>query len=61
MMDFVERNLLLVVVAFPLLLIFFNAFWVNGAFNVADSAITVGVVAMLADMIGLDRHASRTV
>jgi signal peptidase II len=33
-------------------------FW---AFNVADSAITIGVAAMLADMIGLDRHASSTV
>ena len=35
--------------------------WHFWAFNVADSAITVGVVAMLADMIGLDRHASTTV
>jgi signal peptidase II len=35
--------------------------WHFWAFNVADSAITLGVVAMLADMIGLDRHASRTV
>jgi len=35
--------------------------WHFWAFNVADSAITFGVVAMLADMIGLDRHASRTV
>ncbi|MGE5199958.1 MAG: signal peptidase II, partial [Rhodospirillaceae bacterium] len=35
--------------------------WHFWAFNVADSAITVGVVAMLADMIGLDRHASSTV
>jgi signal peptidase II len=35
--------------------------WHFWAFNVADSAITVGVVAMLADMIGLDRHVSRTV
>jgi signal peptidase II len=35
--------------------------WHFWAFNVADSAITVGVVAMLADMMGLDRHASRTV
>jgi len=29
-------GILLVVVAFPLLLIFFNAFWVDGHFNVAD-------------------------
>ena len=29
-------GILLVVVAFPMLLIFFNAFWVNGQFNVAD-------------------------
>ena len=35
--------------------------WHFWAFNVADAAITVGVTAMLADMIGLDRHASRTV
>jgi signal peptidase II len=35
--------------------------WHFWAFNVADSAITLGVVAMLADMIGLDRDASRTV
>jgi signal peptidase II len=35
--------------------------WHFWAFNVADSAITLGVVAMLADMIGLDRHASSTV
>jgi len=35
--------------------------WHFWAFNVADSAITFGVVAMLADMIGLDRHASSTV
>jgi signal peptidase II len=35
--------------------------WHFWAFNVADSAITVGVVAMLADMIGLNRHASSTV
>ena len=35
--------------------------WHFWAFNVADAAITVGVTAMLADMIGLDRHASSTV
>ncbi|WP_263771856.1 ABC transporter permease [Propionivibrio soli] len=29
-------GILLVVVAFPMLLIFFNAFWVDGHFNVAD-------------------------
>jgi signal peptidase II len=33
-------------------------FW---AFNVADSAITIGVTVMLADMIGLGRHVSKTV
>ena len=35
--------------------------WYFPAFNVADSAITLGVVAMLADMIGMNRHASSTV
>ena len=35
--------------------------WHFWAFNVADAAITVGVAAMLADMIGLDRHVSSTV
>ncbi|MFO7693277.1 MAG: signal peptidase II [Vicinamibacterales bacterium] len=35
--------------------------WHFWAFNVADAAITLGVTAMLADMIGLDRHASSTV
>ena len=35
--------------------------WHFWAFNVADSAITLGVAAMLADMIGLNRHASSTV
>jgi signal peptidase II len=35
--------------------------WHFWAFNVADSAITFGVVAMLADMIGLNTHASSTV
>ena len=29
-------GVLIVVVAFPMLLIFFNAFWVDGHFNVAD-------------------------
>ncbi len=33
-------------------------FW---AFNVADSAITVGVAAMILDMIGVTKHASKTV
>ena len=33
-------------------------FW---AFNVADSAISVGVAAMILDMIGVSRHASSTV
>jgi len=35
--------------------------WHFWAFNVADAAITIGVVAMLADMIGLNRHVSSTV
>jgi len=33
-------------------------FW---AFNVADSAITVGVAAMILDMIGIGAHVSKTV
>ena len=33
-------------------------FW---AFNVADSAITIGVTIMLTDMIGLGTHVSKTV
>ncbi len=33
-------------------------FW---AFNAADSAITVGVVIMILDMLGADRHVSKTV
>ena len=33
-------------------------FW---AFNVADSAITIGVVLIILDMIGVGRHASSTV
>ncbi len=32
-------------------------FW---AFNVADSAITIGVAVMVADMLGLGSHASKT-
>jgi signal peptidase II len=32
--------------------------WHFWAFNVADSAITLGVAAMLADMFGMDRHVS---
>ena len=34
--------------------------WHFWAFNVADSAITLGVIAMIIDMIGLDRHVSTT-
>ena len=34
--------------------------WHFWAFNVADSAITLGVIAMMIDMIGLDRHVSTT-
>jgi signal peptidase II len=33
-------------------------FW---AFNVADSAITVGVIVMILDMLGVGTHASKTV
>jgi len=33
-------------------------FW---AFNVADSAITVGVAIMILDMLGSDKHVSKTV
>jgi signal peptidase II len=33
-------------------------FW---AFNVADSAISIGVAVMILDMIGVSRHASSTV
>lgn len=34
--------------------------WHFWAFNVADSAITLGVVAMMIDMIGAGRHVSTT-
>jgi signal peptidase II len=34
--------------------------WHFWAFNVADTAITLGVVAMFLDMFGLDRHVSTT-
>jgi signal peptidase II len=34
--------------------------WHFWAFNVADSAITLGVVAMFADMLGLGTHVSTT-
>ena len=34
--------------------------WHFWAFNVADSAITLGVIAMMIDMIGLGRHVSTT-
>ena len=33
-------------------------FW---AFNVADSAITVGVAILILDMVGVGTHASKTV
>lgn len=35
--------------------------WHFWAFNVADAAITLGVAAMLLDMMGLNRHAPTTV
>jgi signal peptidase II len=34
--------------------------WHFWAFNVADSAITLGVIAMMIDMMGLRRHVSTT-
>ena len=34
--------------------------WHFWAFNVADSAITLGVIAMMIDMIGMGRHVSTT-
>ena len=34
--------------------------WHFWAFNVADAAITLGVIAMMIDMIGLGRHVSTT-
>jgi signal peptidase II len=34
--------------------------WHFWAFNVADSAITLGVIAMLIDMMGTSRHVSKT-
>jgi signal peptidase II len=34
--------------------------WHFWAFNVADSAITLGVIAMMVDMMGTDRHVSTT-
>jgi signal peptidase II len=35
--------------------------WHFWAFNVADSAITVGVAAMILDMIGVSTHVSKTI
>jgi len=43
---------------------FVDAYWRSyhfWAFNVADSAITTGVVVMVLDMLGLGSHASKTV
>jgi signal peptidase II len=42
---------------------FVDAYWGSfhfWAFNVADSAITIGVVVMILDMIGAGTHVSRT-
>ena len=43
---------------------FVDVYWQNHhfwAFNVADSAITVGVAIMILDMLGVRAHASKTV
>jgi signal peptidase II len=43
---------------------FVDAYWRGyhfWAFNVADSGITIGVVMMMLDMLGLGSHASKTV
>jgi signal peptidase II len=43
---------------------FVDVYWGNWhfwAFNVADSAITFGVTAMILDMIGVGTHVSKTV
>ena len=43
---------------------FVDAYWRNWhfwAFNVADAAITIGVIFMILDMLGMGRRASNTV
>ena len=51
-------------VAFGYVVDFVDVYWRSyhfWAFNVADSAITTGVVVMVLDMMGLGTHASKTV
>lgn len=50
-------------VAYGYVLDFVDAYWRSyhfWAFNVADSAITIGVCVMVLDMLGLGSHASKT-
>ena len=51
-------------IAFGYVVDFVDVYWRSyhfWAFNVADSAITTGVVVMVLDMLGLGSHASKTV